>query len=165
MAESWRNEFNNATTNSSSEYMKPGNWLVRIDKIAEGENRGGVANFKLEGTIVHHFDGEQNVVASVTDMYTRKSDFFFSEVKALIAALAGKPSVDVGFDDLVAVSADNQPLKGIVVEYSAWEKESKNGFKFTKTACKGMVTKSKWLEVATPEEVERFGDLRFKKED
>ena len=161
----WENQFNNAKTNSSSEYMKPGNWLLRIDKIARGENRKGVGNFKLEGTVIHCFDGEQKTGASITDMYSEKSDFIFSEVKALVDALAGKDAVNVNFGDLEAISSDAQPLKGIVVEYSAWEKESKNGFKFTKTACKGMITKSKWEATATPEELERFQDLRFKKED
>ena len=165
MSNSWENQFNKAETNSSSEYMDAGSWLLRIDKIARGENRKGVGNFKLEGTVVHHFSGSQKVGASITDMYSEKSDFFFSEVKAMIAGLAGKSGTEVTFDDLLQLSHESQPLKGMLIEYTAWEKLSKAGFAFTKTECKGMKTQKEWLAVASPDNVERFADsLRFKKE-
>lgn len=156
----WENQFNNAeTNNNSSEYMREGNWLIRIDKVARGENRKKVGNFKLEGTVVHHFEGNHAVGESITDMYTEQSDYFFQEVKALIAALAGTDATKVTYDDLLKVAGEDQPLKGIVIEYSAYKKDPEKVF--VKTVCKGMITEEKWKAVALPENIERFENLRF----
>lgn len=165
MSDNWKNQFDNATVNSSSVYMEPGEYLIRIDAIKRGANRKGQGNFKLEGTIVHQFQGENHGVGvSVCDMYSEASDFFFSEVKGMIAGIAGKPSADVTYDDLLNLSSDSQPLKGIVVEYSAWSKDTQSGGKITKKQCKGMKTEAEFRDVASEEEVTRFIDgLRFKK--
>ena len=84
----------------------------------------------------------------------------------MIAGIAGKPAVDVTYDDLLNLSSPAQPLKGIVVEYSAWAKETQNGGSITKKQCKGMKTEAEFRDVASEDEVTRFIDgLRFKKAD
>lgn len=134
----WKNEFDNAQVGASSAYMLPGNFLMRIDNIANGANRKGVENFKVEGTIIHKIDvnGEQNVGQAVCDMYSRSSDYFAQELKGLVAGIMGKSPDEVTFDMLEKISAESQPFKGIVVEYLAYKKDPSKPF--VKKYCRGI---------------------------
>lgn len=164
----WASQFNEAKPKSSSAYIVPGNFFLRIDNIERGKSRKGVGNFKIEGTVVHCFDGDNKVGQSVCDMNTEASDFFFNEVKSLIADIMNMSVEDVTFANFERVASKEQPLRGFVVEYSAWNKESKKtpGNFFTKKKCKGRITKNQYMAVADQATQDRFlEDCRFKKED
>ena len=153
---SWEDQFNGAKVQSSSAYMKKGNFFMRIDAIVKGQNRKFVTNFKLEGTVIHCIDGDNLIGQSVCDLYSESSDFFWPEVKRLISALSGELPENITPDDLKYMIGEDAPLKGMVVEYSAWEKPSKNGMIFAQKACKGMRSEAEYRAVASADEIERF---------
>lgn len=157
----WKSEFDNAKVSASATYMEPGNFLLRIDKIAEGKNRKGVENFKVEGTIIHKLDpnGSQAVGASVCDMYSRASDYFAQELKALVSGMFSLPAESVSFEQLAQISDEKQPMKGIVVEYFAYKKE---GSQFTKKYCRGMKTQEEVKAQLSEQEWNTYSDsLKF----
>lgn len=165
----WKEKFNSAETRSSSTYMEQGNYFIRIDLIKSGKNSDGIDNFKLEGTVVHVFEGSHTLGQSVCDMKSRvndiktKANFFMPEVKGLIADLMGMPPEQVTFENLLLVAGDTQPLKGMVCRYSAWNKQTKAGNSFTNKKCKGIITEQEFLDVADEATVKRFrSSCRFK---
>jgi hypothetical protein len=159
----WADQFNSAKPKSSSAYMEPGNFLLRIDNIERGKNRKGIGNFKVEGEVVHCFDGTNTVGKSVCDLHSESSDFFFNEVKTLMADIFGTTVDKITFDHLLKAASPEQPLKGMVVEYSAWKKDPEKPF--VKKKCKGPITKSEFEAKASEENYERYVDsCRFKKE-
>ena len=122
------------------------------------------ANFKVEGEVIHCFDGTNTVGKAVCDLHSEASDFFFNEVKTLIADIFGKHVDDVTYDILLKAADKSQPLKGVVVEYSAWKKDPAKPF--VKKKCKGRITEAEFKAKATPENYERYvASCRFKKEE
>jgi len=155
----WTDEFDKASSGNRSEYMKAGNFYLRIDLVKEGKNQKKIDNFKVEGTIIHKLDpsGEQNVGQSVCDMYSAVSQFYASELKGLAAGISGKSSDQVKMTDLIAISGDAQPLKGVVVEYLCYDKDTKNGGKITKKICKGVVSSEDVKGALSEDSLSRFG--------
>ena len=154
----WKNEFDNASTRNSSEYMDVGNYLLRVDNVVSGKNRQGVENFKLEGTIIHKLDesGPQNVGQSVCAMYSKKSDYFHAEVKGLVKDIFGLDKDEVSFKHLEKIAAEGQPLKGCVVEFIAYKKDPAKVF--VSKFCRGMKSASETKAMLSEGEWAQYED-------
>lgn len=154
----WENEFKNATPRTSSDYMKEGNFYLRIDVIKEGKNSTKTDNFKVEGTIIHKLDenGAQNVGQSVTHMLSAKNRNYAEDLKSLVADMFGIPVADASFDQLLTLSSDAQPLKGAVVEYYNYDKPTQSGGVFTVCKCRGFKTRLEVEEKLSTAELDRF---------
>ena len=155
----WKDEFEKATPRTSSDYMKEGNFYLRIDVIKEGKNSAKIDNFKVEGTIIHKLDenGAQNVGQSVTHMLSAKNRNYAEDLKSLVADMFGIPVADASFDQLLTLSSDAQPLKGAVVEYYNYDKptQKENGV-FTVCKCRGFKTRLEVEEKLSTAELDRF---------
>ena len=157
----WKDDFDKATPRNSSDYMEPGNFLLRIDVIKEGTNRSKIDNFKVEGTIIHKLseEGSQSVGQSVTHMMSAKSEYYMNDLKLLVAGMFGISVNDATFDQVLQIAADSQPLKGAVVEYYCSRKEGKV---YTNCQCRGLQPEATVREKLSDAEWERFGDsLKF----
>jgi hypothetical protein len=154
----WKEEFEKATPRTSSDYMKAGNFYLRIDVIKEGQNSSKIGNFKVEGTIIHKIDAEgtQSVGQSVTDMYSAKNRNYAEDLKSLVADMFGIPVADASFEQLLTIAGDVQPLKGAVVEYSVYDKPTQSGGTYTVCKCRGFKTKAEVEEKLSPAELDRF---------
>ncbi len=154
----WKEEFDKATPRTSSDYMKAGNFYLRVDVIKEGQNSSKIGNFKVEGTIIHKLDeeGTQSVGQSVTDMYSAKNRNYAEDLKSLVADMFGIPVADASFDKLLAIASDDQPLKGAIVEYSVYDKPTQSGGTYTVCKCRGFKTRLEVEEKLSDAELERF---------
>lgn len=157
----WKNEFDSASPRRSSDYMKQGNFLLRIDQIAEGKNSKKQDNFKVEGTIIHVMDAEgtQSVGQSVTDMYSSNNLNYAEDLKVLVAGMFGMDPDEISFEDhLLPLIDDKQPLKGAVVEYYVYDKPTKSGGLYTICQCRGFQPEAAVRGKLSDAEWERFGD-------
>jgi hypothetical protein len=154
----WKNEFESATPRTSSEYMKAGNFYLRIDVIKEGKNSSKIDNFKVEGTIIHKLDenGTQSVGQSVTDMYSASNRNYADDLKSLVSDMFSIPVAEASFDQLLTIGSDAQPLKGAVVEYHVHDKPTQSGGIYTICKCRGFKTRLEVEEKMTAAELERF---------
>jgi hypothetical protein len=165
---SWKNKFEEAkgSGNNSAEYLQAGDVVLRIDLVKDGENDDGIDNFKLEGTVLHKFEGPHAVGDSVCIMHSRKFKQFFGNIKQMIADIMGKPASEITFDHFCeAANSDPEdgtvnPLKGFVIRVVSSGIEginaSKNPYKFTENKVKGMLSKKELLDIIGEDNLARY---------
>lgn len=146
-------------------YIRPGNYVLFIDRIKQDKNRQDVPFVAVETTVLAVLAKETNddgvVVShkageSVTDMYMaggKGAEMFLPNIKAMVMALVGCAEDDVDEEACKVMVSDAQPMAGIVAKVQAREITTKGGNPYTKVSYQGVLTSSEFgeLNIAVPE--------------
>lgn len=146
----------NAPLNVGGNYLRPGEFLCRLDRIKEGETRKGVGFIAFEMTVFHVFSGEShNVAENVTYMLMSDKDSFLSNWKTAIIGITDCPESDVTEELSQRILSDEQPLcKGnTVVRVSARNVETQAGKPFTVVRFEGEVPEEEWRPLVEGKEL------------
>lgn len=126
-----------------SEYIKPGRYMVRIDKTKFFQNRKKINRFGVEMTVVHIIDNAQgqghSIGNSVTYIFRPESDYFQGEMKAFISCVLGIPHEQITEDDITEAGVemfvkDEKILTGSVLEFTARNVVTQKDTDFTRVA-------------------------------
>ena len=132
-----------------SEYIKPGRYLVRIDKTKFFQNRKKINRFGVEMTVVHVIDdaaGQGHRLGnSVTYIFRPESDYFQGEMKAFISCVLGIPHESISEDDITEAGVemfvkDEKILTGSVLEFTARTIVTTKDNDFTRVAFNRLLT-------------------------
>lgn len=149
-------------------YIGPGKYLLRIDKVKVEQTRKREDFFAVEMTVLHVLDDLEGQAAHrVGDGVTwliknagDSADYFLPEISAFVKAVVGEDLASM--DDEEAEScvdqmvADDQPLAGMLIEVHARHVATQSGGTFTKVAFKRAVPAAEVAETLTDGEIERF---------
>lgn len=117
-------------------YLKPGNYRVRIDKVKQGESRKNGGFIAVEMTILEvlsttedkpHLPGEQ-----ATYMYMTKFDSFLGNWKAFVMGVMDCNEAEVTEEESAKIIGETQPFSGLTVPVQAVNVKTKAGGDFTK---------------------------------
>lgn len=134
-----------ARASRNSNWIAPGHYLYRINKIKTGTNRTDENFLCVEMTILHVYEGEQKVCEEISHMLWEKhKDNFLPNVKSMIASICGCEEDVVTAESCARVSLndgseDAQPLAGVCVETLNKLIATKAGKDFTKVHYKRAV--------------------------
>lgn len=134
-----------------AQYVTEGHYYVRINKCKQGQSRPPKnRQFAcVETTVLHHVlppsPGTVAVGRDMTHMVMADSEYFGSEIRTFVAAIAGLQFEAVSEEDCDLVFDVNeipgqpdgkgdQPFGGIIAEVSARDVETRAGGNFTKVS-------------------------------
>jgi len=123
----------------AANYVRPGNYLARIDAIKYMQARKGYENLIFEMTIVHVFDdddGKANDVGEeVSHIFSGKHEAAPGNIKASFAALLGQEPEAVPANKwkrvCIRIVSEEQPLAGQFTRINVRIKVTKAGGDFT----------------------------------
>lgn len=135
-------------------YIQPGNYACRIDRVKLDKNRSGGEFVAVEMTVLHVIGTEEGrqshkVGESISRLfcdYGPGKDYFLKELKAFLLAAYGAQPDDLDDDaEAVKVCTDTcdlklQPLAGTIVEVSAKNRVGKTGKDFTNVVFKRRIS-------------------------
>lgn len=144
-----------AKSRMDSNYVIPSHFLGRINKCKIGKNRKDEGFFVVEMTVIHdcqpekyqrgiygHQPGEE-----VSHMMMSKHDSFLGNVKGFISTTLEMSDETIGEEEALAISADDQPLAGTVIEVVARNVVTRAGNDFTVVNYKGEVPMEQVVEL------------------
>lgn len=144
-----------AKSRMDSNYVIPSHFLALITRCKIGKNRKDEGFFVVEMQVIHncepdkyermkygHQPGEE-----VSHMMMSKHDSFLGNVKGFISNTLDMPDDDIGEEEALTVSGDDQPLAGTVIEVVARNTVTKAGNDFTVVNYKGEVSMDQILDI------------------
>lgn len=145
--------FKNIETTRASlggNYVRPGKYIVRIDRVKEGNSSVNGDFIAFEMTVFHAFDGEHKVGENITHMLMAKHVSWLSNFKAAVMGILSCEEEEVTQEAAAEIVGEKQPLSGLIVNMNAWEIITKQNKKpFTKVAYEGEVPEDKWQGLLT----------------
>lgn len=146
----------NAKARVDSNWIRPGHYLMRIDRVKLDQNRKDETMMFIEMTPVHVYDNDDGaghrVGEAVSHGLMKKHDAFLGNVKAFLAAAMGCPAEEIGEDEILAVLDDDEGvLNGTVVEVFAKEIVTKANRPFTSVKYRREVPALELLEILSEE--------------
>jgi len=149
-----------AKVNVSSEYIRPGRYLMRIDATKYLQTRKSGDGVAAEMTVVHVFDNDtgrgHSAGAEVSQLFLKKSEYFFSDVKSFVGAVMEVDPAVIGTEEATQVFDGSNPLAGMVVEVSARQITTQKNSVFTKVSFIRHVPPAEVLTQIGEEACERF---------
>jgi hypothetical protein len=170
-----------ARTSQDSNYIRPGHYLMRIDRIKADTNQKGQPFLATELTVLHVFSSaEADKVGesahtpgeSVTDMKMKHHQSFLGNVRAMLAGIEGMAveelqrqlaqSGDTVASYAVKLCGQDQPYAGMLVEVYAKQimtrpkHNAPNGTPFTKVTYRREVRASELASIMAPEALQMF---------
>lgn len=119
----------------SSNWIREGEYAIRIDRVKVDTNRKNEASFFVEGTVVFVWSDAQGtghkLGESVTHNMQARHDSFLSNVKSFLAAALGLPPGDIGDEQVLMVVDDDQPLMNTTLHVKANQVLTRAGKPFT----------------------------------
>lgn len=117
-------------------YLKPGNYRVRIDKVKSGESRTNGGFIAVEMTILEVVDSPAEtphvVGEQATYMYMTKFDSFLGNWKAFVMGITNCEESEVTEEDSDSIVGEKQTFSGLEVPVQAVNIKTKAGKDFTK---------------------------------
>jgi len=138
-----------AKAKQDGDYMEAGNYLMRIDRVKQDQNRQKQDLVAVEMTVLKVLGTEEGKKAhkpgeSVTRIfpdYGKSKDYFLPEVKAFICAATGCDETEVNGAAVEAiVDPKTQPLAGTIVEVHNKTKLTQQGEPRVRTSFKRSVS-------------------------
>lgn len=150
--------FKDARSGRPSNYLSPGEYLLRVDKCKVGESRKKQGFVAVEFTVVHAFssDSKHKAGEEVTWMLMTHHDSWQGDFKAFLSAISNTPEDRIEDNDGLQVVSEAQPLSGYVIKANVWTKQTKAGIDFTKVNWKETPTPEQVSRILTPADVARF---------
>lgn len=151
-------------SSQDANYIKPGNYLVRLDRFKADKGRTG-ALVAIEMTCLAHV-GKPAVgvetcapLESMTHLipnFGKGVDMFLPNVKAFIENILGVPPEEMTDDDkmegyALLLADDTQPLRGVVAHVEARQITTRAGTPFTKVSWQREVPAAEALGLLAPE--------------
>lgn len=143
-------------------YIRPGQYLCRIDKCKIFENRKGMTRAAVEMTVIALLDPDSThkVGEEITQLMRRESDYFLPDVLGFLTGVLGVDQESIGEEELEQLAAqvfsDENPLGNTICELHARNVVTNEGKDFTKIIYKGEVEPAKALEILDEAVIERF---------
>lgn len=151
-------------SSQDANYMKPGNYLVRIDRFKADKGRTG-ALVAIEMTCLAHVGPvapgtePHAPLESMTHLipnFGKGVDMFLPNVKAFIENIIGVPPEEMSDDDkmeeyALTLASDAQPLRGVVAHVEARQITTRAGTPFTKVSWQREVPAAEALKLLPPE--------------
>lgn len=136
----------NSRAKVDASYFRPGQYLLRIDRVKPGKSRKNRDFVAVEMTVLKciqpaagaepHVPGE-----AVSQLFFQDSDYFLPEVKAFVMGAMGCTAEEVTSAVCEAMlDPKSQPFADIVVEVHAKSRVTKEGKDFTAVAFKRPVS-------------------------
>jgi len=138
-----------------SNYMAPGQYWCRVDRMKQDKNRAGIENLVVEMQIVRVVDGKDTANRAGEDVsviHSSNKDGYLSRTKAMFANLMGVEANEITPDVCIKACGTEQPLAGMICEIHVVAGPNKKGAIINKQAFKREVPDEEvraWL--ATPE--------------
>lgn len=141
-----------AKASFAANYVRPGHYFNRIDRLKVDKTRKGVSFLAIEMTVIAVLDNPeakaQRVGENVTHMLTADKDSFLGNVKAFVANVLSCSADEVTPEHCKALTDETtQPLKGMVVEVVANTITTRAGKPFTRVAYRREVPATELLQV------------------
>lgn len=139
-------------------YVRPSHFIARIDACKTGENRKNEGFFVVEMTVIHDCAPDKydmqtyghSVGERVSWMAMSKHDSFLGNVKAFMAnvlGLTGAEAENLGEEEAVQITSNDQPLAGTIIEVIAKNITTKAGNPFTAVNFVGEVQPQQMLDL------------------
>lgn len=151
-----------------SNYFKRGHYLVRIDKVKADQTRQGRQFLAIETTIIHTFkDGDgQDLQGNLeqgdqqwhtpgdtpSQLLMADQDTFLPNVKAFVAQVTGTPEGQITSEVCNEMTAEDNPLGGLVAEVQNRLITTKAGNPFTRI---------NWVREWAPSEFVQVADQKM----
>lgn len=152
-------DIKDAKASMDSDYVRPGEYLFRIDGAKRDKSRKGDEFACLEMTCVHVFDDNNGAGHRVgntpTHMLMAKHDSFLGNIKAMISSIMDCDPEEIGPEQAQTVfSGVSTPLKGLVVHVLATNIKTKKNTDFTRVGYKGTVSGEQLKGILSQEVIE-----------
>lgn len=117
-------------------YLRPGNYKVRVDRVKEGESRKNGGFIAVEMTILEIIDSATDrphvLGEQTTYMYMTKFDSFLGNWKAFVMGVTGCDESEVTEEESANIISDKQPFSGLICPLQTVNIVTRAGHDFTK---------------------------------
>lgn len=117
-----------ATRQYDNNFLRAGRYVLRIERVSSGNSRKGDF-WKFEATVLAVLNDEAGQGHRAGEVVTRlrpqSQDGALPEFKSLICCVLECKDEEITAQDCYAVTDDNQPLAGMVIEVHARQVETK----------------------------------------
>jgi len=126
----------NVTSPQGGAYLLPGQHIFKVNALKQPPNLRAGNCFIAEMSVVESNCEQYSVGQSVSWIrnVTKHKEMALADIKAFLAALAGCREEEIDSAGADAAVADDQPFAGFLVRCEAWNKPTKEGGEFTRTA-------------------------------
>jgi len=149
-----------AKAQMDANYMRPGIYWSRIDRVRVDISRKQEAFVAIEQTVIHILDDDDakghKKGENVTHMLMPKHDLFLSNMKGFIAGALSMNVDDITETEAMSCCGVEQPLTGTVIECRNRQIQTKAGNPFTVIKYEREVPASELLQVLPPIDQENF---------
>ncbi len=139
-----------AKTTEGGNWVRPGRYQARLGAIRMVTNRAKAELLAIESEITKVIDGpgEQphRVGEEIVHFMKVSLDSFLGNAKQFISASLGVHADAVGAEQADTVVSDEQPLAGIIVEFTATVIKTKAGTDWTKVMYVGAIVDGELVE-------------------
>lgn len=150
----------NVKAKVQANYISPGHYVCRIDKVLAKQNRKQEDTFIIEMTVIHVFDDNDGkghkIGEEISNVINFRHDMALPNIKRFLCAVLDRPESDITSQVCERVCSDKQPLAGLIVEIQAKPTVTKAGNDFTDVGYRRTVPASLLVEILDEEAITRF---------
>jgi len=145
------NGMGDAKPSFAANYLREGHYVARIDRLKADQNRKKRTFLAIEMTVLFVLNNGEGrghrAGESCTHMLMADQDSFLGNVKAFVSNVLGCTPEEVTEEACVDLCADDQPMRGTLIEVIGVPIVTRQGKPFTRVNYKREVPASELIEV------------------